>query len=114
MVTCYKLSLTYLHLYLQEANIQPEIVDREPFTELNNILDSLKNHDLEPALLWATAHHDNLEANHSSLEFKLHRLKFIELLRQGPSYQTDAITYARTHFRQFVNKHEKGTFELNS
>lgn len=71
-------------------------------------MDSLKNHDLEPALMWATAHHDSLEANNSSLEFKLHRLKFIELLKQGFIYQKDAIAYARTHFHQFVDKHEKG------
>lgn len=84
------------------------MVDREPFTELNNILDSLKNRDLEPALIWATAHHENLEANNSALEFKLHRLKFIELLKQGSIYQQEAIAYARTHFYQFVHKHEKG------
>lgn len=63
---------------------------------------------MEPALVWAVAHHDNLEAQNSSLEFKLHRLKFIELLRQGAAYQTEAIAYARMHFREFVHKHEKG------
>lgn len=71
-------------------------------------MECLKNRDLEPALAWATANHDSLEAHNSSLEFKLHQLKFIEMLRQGAAYQTDAISYARTHFRKFVYKHEKG------
>ncbi|XP_044259857.1 E3 ubiquitin-protein ligase RMND5A [Tribolium madens] len=92
---------------VQDADIAPEIHNKEPFTELNHILDSLKQKDLEPALAWATAHHDALEAQNSSLEFKLHRLKFIELLKQGASHQTDAISYARIHFRKFVLRHEK-------
>ncbi|CAH1975343.1 unnamed protein product [Acanthoscelides obtectus] len=91
----------------KEADITPEPHEKEPFTELNHILDRLKNKDLEPALAWATAHHDNLEAQNSSLEFMLHRLKFIELLKQGALYQTEAISYARTHFRKFVRRHEK-------
>lgn len=94
----------------KEADITPETHEKEPFTELNHILESLKNQDLEPALAWATAHCDTLHAQNSSLEFKLHRLKFIELLRQGAAYQTDAISYARTHFRKFVNRHEKGEY----
>nr|CAH7735718.1 unnamed protein product [Callosobruchus chinensis] len=91
----------------KEADVTPEPHEKEPFTELNHILDRLKNKDLEPALAWATAHHDNLEAQNSSLEFMLHRLKFIELLKQGALYQTEAISYARTHFRKFVRRHEK-------
>lgn len=63
---------------------------------------------MEPALAWATAHRDRLDAINSSLEFKLHQLKFIELLREGAANQTDAISYARLHFRRFVPKHESG------
>ena len=43
----------------------------------------------------------------SSLEFKLHRLKFIRLVQQGPSKQTEAIMYARKHLPQFVSRYEK-------
>lgn len=92
----------------KECDITPELHEKEPFTELNHILDRLKNKDLEPALAWATVHHDELESQNSSLEFMLHRLKFIELLRKGATHQTDAICYARTHFRKFVHRHEKG------
>lgn len=91
----------------QECSITPESHEKEPFTEINHILERLKIKDLEPALAWATVHHDNLEAQNSSLEFMLHRLKFIEILHQGPSYQTDAICYARLHFRKFMYRHEK-------
>lgn len=90
-----------------ESDINVESHEKEPFTELHHISESLKNKDLEPLLAWATAHHYALEAQNSSLEFMIHKLKYIELLRKGPAYQGDAITYARTYFRKFVQRHEK-------
>lgn len=93
---------------MQEGDFQYELRDTQPFAELNHILERLTARDLEPALAWATAHRDSLEAQNSSLEFKLHRLRFIELLREGANHQTEAISYARLHFRKFVPKHEKG------
>lgn len=47
-------------------------------------------------------------SQNSSLEFKLHRLQFIDLIQRGQAGQAEAIHYARTHFQQFINKHEKG------
>lgn len=99
---------------LKEAQITVEGYEKEPFTELHHICDSLKNKDLEPLLAWATAHHDALEAQNSSLEFMIHRLKYIELLKLGAGFQSEAIAYARNHFRNFVHKHEKGKFNENN
>ena len=45
-------------------------------------------------------------AQKSSLEMKLHKLRFIELLRNEQN-KMDAIKYARTYFPQFVNGHER-------
>ena len=50
----------------------------------------------------------HLALQNSSLEFKLHRLQFIDLIQRGHAGQAEAIHYARTHFQQFINKHEKG------
>ncbi|XP_049763052.1 E3 ubiquitin-protein ligase RMND5A [Schistocerca cancellata] len=91
----------------KEAGLKAEDGGKEPFSELNRILDSLKGQDLQPALEWAQAHRESLDAQNSSLEFKLHRLRFIDLIQRGPGGQKDAIRYARTHFQQFVNRHEK-------
>ncbi|XP_060523943.1 E3 ubiquitin-protein ligase RMND5A isoform X1 [Cylas formicarius] len=90
-----------------EGEILIEPHEKEPFTEVHHISDSLKNKDLEPLLAWATVHHEALDAQNSSLEFMIHRLKYIELLKKGPNFQNEAIAYARTHFRKFVHKHEK-------
>lgn len=92
----------------KEAGIKTEEGGKEPFTELNKILDCLRQHDLGPALEWARARRESLEAQNSSLEFKLHRLNFIGLLQGGLSKQNEAVQYARKHFPQFVHRHEKG------
>lgn len=44
----------------------------------------------------------------SSLEFKLHRLAYINLVSEGPHSVPQAIEYARVHFTPFVYQHEKG------
>lgn len=105
----YENLLIYSNTFMfQETDVQYEFTEKESFGELNHILDCLRNKDLEPALVWATAHSQALDNINSSLEFKLHRLKYIELLSKGTNYQADAITYARNHFRKFVKQHEKG------
>lgn len=37
----------------------------------------------------------------------MHRLRFIRLVQQGPSKQSEAIMYARQNFAQFVGRYEK-------
>ncbi|XP_071448029.1 E3 ubiquitin-protein ligase RMND5A [Hetaerina americana] len=91
----------------KEAGLKAEEGNKEPFSELNRILDCLKVQDLGPALEWACAHRESLLAQNSSLEFKLHRLQFVGLVRDGSSRQAEAVQYARTHFPQFVQRHDK-------
>ncbi|KAL1122606.1 hypothetical protein AAG570_002936 [Ranatra chinensis] len=80
---------------------------KQPFTELNYILECLKQKNLDPALEWAQKHKSSLEKQSSSLEFKLHQLRFIGLIEKGAACQNEAIQYARTYFSQFVHSHEK-------
>ncbi|XP_014287912.1 E3 ubiquitin-protein ligase RMND5A isoform X1 [Halyomorpha halys] len=89
-----------------EAGVDSEN-GKEPFTELNYILDCLKHRDLDPALEWAEKHRTSLQKQNSSLEFKLHQLRFIGLIEKGSSCQNEAIQYARTYLSQFVHTHEK-------
>ena len=48
-----------------------------------------------------------LRAQHSSLEFKLHRLQFIRLIQQGIDKQQEALLYAK-NFSPFAHSHSKG------
>lgn len=81
---------------------------KQPFVLLNDILEKLRQKNLDPALQWAEAHREALAERSSSLEFKLHRLHFLQLVSQGPRKQSEALAYVRKHFPPFVSSHETG------
>ena len=56
---------------------------------------------------WAETNRDQLRQHNSSLEFKLHRLRFIEFIERGACGQTDAVQYAK-NFAPFAAAHSKG------
>ncbi|MGH0141101.1 UNVERIFIED_CONTAM: hypothetical protein FKN15_072544 [Acipenser sinensis] len=85
------------------------VIDRsmkQPFLELNRILEALRMQDLRPALEWAIANRQRLLDLNSTLEFKLHRLYFISLLNGGIGNQVEALRYAR-HFQPFAAHHQR-------
>ena len=52
----------------KEANLSEELkISKEPFQELNSILESLQKRDLEPALAWAAVHRDELNARGATI-----------------------------------------------
>uniref|UniRef100_T1IIW7 RING-Gid-type domain-containing protein n=1 Tax=Strigamia maritima TaxID=126957 RepID=T1IIW7_STRMM len=91
---------------VKEAKLTIDEHKKEPFFELNRILDGLKHHDLQPALKWAQENRQNLMQQNSKLEFNLHRLMFIELISQGVDKQEEIIHYARQNFPLFAGQHE--------
>lgn len=58
---------------------------------------------------WAHTHAVKLREMNSSLEFKLHRLKFINLIKEGPSAQLAALYYSK-NFEKFADQHARGIF----
>ncbi|KAJ8371688.1 hypothetical protein AAFF_G00303280 [Aldrovandia affinis] len=90
----------------QEAGLCMDPSQKEPFVELNRILEALKLRDLRPALEWAVENREVLTAQNSALEFKLHRLNFIRLLMGGAANQKEALQYAK-HFQPFALNHQK-------
>ncbi|XP_071468168.1 E3 ubiquitin-protein transferase RMND5B isoform X4 [Marmota flaviventris] len=91
----------------QESTLNVDLDFKQPFLELNRILEALHEQDLGPALEWAVSHRQRLLELNSSLEFKLHRLHFIRLLAGGPEKQLEALSYAR-HFQPFARLHQRG------
>lgn len=75
---------------------------------LKEIQAKLKEKNLDAAIVWAQIHHQELLEMNSSLEFKLHQQKFIEILSQGPRSQNEALVYARNYFPLFSDRHETG------
>lgn len=90
----------------QESGISVDLSLKQPFVELNRILEALRNQDLRPALEWAVVNRQRLLALNSTLEFKLHRLYFISLLSDGNRKQKEVLSYAR-HFQPFATHHQR-------
>lgn len=55
---------------------------------------------------WATRHRSDLEKRSSTLEFKLHRQRYLQLLMDRQVQE--AIAYARKNFAYFGNRHTQG------
>ncbi|KAM9795289.1 E3 ubiquitin-protein transferase RMND5B isoform 1-T1 [Neosynchiropus ocellatus] len=91
----------------QESGVVIDMSMKQPFLELNRILEALRMQDLRPALEWAVTNRQRLLDLNSTLEFKLHRLYFISLLSGGIGNQMQALQYAR-HFQPFASQHQRG------
>lgn len=92
---------------LEEANLPREDITDEPFAELHKIYEEIYQRNLTSAVEWAAKFSSELEARNSSLEFKLHRLAFLQIIEGGLAAQNDAINYARRNLTKFVTKYQK-------
>lgn len=90
----------------KESELEIQECSKQPFVLLNEILENLRHKNLEPALLWAQMHREALIEQSSSLEFKLHRLHFLNLVTQGPEKQSEAVAYVRKYIQPYVHQHE--------
>lgn len=67
--------------HFQEAGIKTDEGRKEPFTELNYILDCLKQKNLEPALDWAKKHREALLAQvfpiRKNMQFIFHIIRIV-------------------------------------
>ncbi|XP_022762854.1 protein RMD5 homolog A-like [Durio zibethinus] len=88
---------------INEAGEPEAIAIRSHFLEMYQILEALKVKNLEPALNWIIANREKLNQNGSTLELKLHRLQFVEIIQKGT--KADALSYARTHLAPFASLH---------
>jgi E3 ubiquitin-protein transferase RMND5 len=93
---------------INESCLPPEDdMNLELFADLYQMWEGITNRNLEPALEWVTHNSDKLDARNSSLEFKLRRLAYLQLLERGVNAQAEAISYTRAHFNKFIQRFEK-------
>ncbi|CDS08730.1 hypothetical protein LRAMOSA10091 [Lichtheimia ramosa] len=86
-----------------ELRLTTELLKKE-FHRMYSILQSLdQGQELTEAIKWAQSHHEELKKLGSNLEFDLHRLRFIQLLRE--QRQMEALAYGQKHFFLFADKH---------
>ncbi|XP_021903790.1 protein RMD5 homolog A [Carica papaya] len=83
---------------------EPEATEvKSQFLEMHQILEAMKVRNLKPALNWVSANREKLKQNGSNLELKLHRLQYVEILKNGN--RDDALSYARTYLAPFASLH---------
>lgn len=86
---------------------QEQDIHLELFADLYQMWESITKKELGPALEWVTQYSAELNVRRSNLEFKLHRLSYLQLLEKGVSAQNDAINYSRQHFNKFMGRFDK-------
>uniref|UniRef100_A0A915KH08 CTLH domain-containing protein n=1 Tax=Romanomermis culicivorax TaxID=13658 RepID=A0A915KH08_ROMCU len=79
--------------FAEECNIPLEDDTRRLYTETEIVHNALKQRNLDPALEWCRIHSEKLQEMGSSLEFNLHKLKFIELINRGVYEQLEALSH---------------------
>uniref|UniRef100_A0A7I4DYN7 Uncharacterized protein n=1 Tax=Physcomitrium patens TaxID=3218 RepID=A0A7I4DYN7_PHYPA len=85
----------------QEPNAAAAL--KVPFYEMYQNLGHLREKNVEPALSWARRNRQALEAKGSSLEFRLHQLQFLHVLRTKG--RIEALEYAKLNFTPFAAEH---------
>lgn len=64
---------------IKESKLPAEEVVTDPFSHLHRIWEAIYRGDLTEGLQWAAEHSEKLENCNSSLEFKLHRIAFLQV-----------------------------------
>lgn len=82
------------------------------FHELNEIYEAIEVKDLSKAILWATENCVRLKDIGSDLEFQVHKLRFMQLHKEGDSFQ--AYRYAKRKFPDFGSTHLNAIAKLLS
>jgi hypothetical protein len=80
---------------------------KKQFTEMFTIQSALKLGNLDPAIQWTQRHGAQLAKNGSALEFQLHRLRYIQLLKSGDI--DVCLKYAKEYLGSFSREHLSGS-----
>ncbi|KAJ3357321.1 hypothetical protein GGF32_001115 [Allomyces javanicus] len=90
--------------FQKESGLSAAPAKNSQFQELNDIIESIRHHDLGPAIEWAESKRFELNRIDSTLQFDLHKQRYLQLLADaGPRSPAvmAAIEYARKYFSQF-------------
>ncbi|XP_030565124.1 E3 ubiquitin-protein transferase RMND5A [Drosophila novamexicana] len=91
---------------MSENDAQDVFDSEREFAEIYSIWIQIQKRELSEALKWAIRHSSQLMERHSLIEFRLHRMRFMQLVSYGLESQHEAIVYARTNFQKFAVRYE--------
>ncbi|OIV93694.1 hypothetical protein TanjilG_16545 [Lupinus angustifolius] len=76
---------------------------KSSFLEMYQILEAMKDKNLEPALNWAATNSDKLAQSDSDIVLKLRSMEFMKVIQNGS--RDEAFDYARTYLSPFASTH---------
>lgn len=88
--------------FKEEANLEPGELLSE-FATMYEIVQELKSGVIEPAIEWARSKRKQLIERGSELEFILHKVQYIRILREQSALK--ALEYAQKHLAAFGDGH---------
>ncbi|RIA82533.1 CTLH/CRA C-terminal to lish motif domain-containing protein [Glomus cerebriforme] len=89
--------------FIKEAQLDIPDTIQTQFHEMYQILGDIKLEKLESAIEWARSKSKELEKRGSTLEFELHRQRYVQLLIDDR--REEALAYARKKFPLFHSRH---------
>ncbi|KAH8325165.1 hypothetical protein KR074_004346 [Drosophila pseudoananassae] len=91
---------------MPEEHAQDVFDSEREFADIYGIWVKIQKRDLTDALKWAKTYSQQLADRHSLIEFRLHRMRFMQLVSYGLESQREAIAYARLNFKKFAVRYE--------
>ena len=93
-------------VFVEEAGVPDGQDLKQPYARMPTVLEALQRRDLAPALDWVRANAAalaGLSGGLSGLEFSIHKVAFLQLLKEQG--QAAALRYGRQHFPRFQASH---------
>lgn len=100
-------------IFKNETHISVSTEILNEFAIMYQIVEALKNENLEPAIEWASLKRSTLFERGSDLEFTLHKVQFIRILLDDQN-PLKALSYAQKHLPKFSDRHLGEISELMS
>ena len=85
-------------------------IEKKFLEEINMILENLREKNLLPAIEWCQRHHNELNQTGSLLEFRLHKMRFIQLLQNN---QFEQAKQYLTNLRQYSIRNGQCEHDVN-
>jgi hypothetical protein len=100
---------TLAQVFAKEAGVEFEQTLHTKYMEMFHIQEALRLQNPDLAIQWATQYSQFLHESGSSLEFKLHKVKYLVLVQSRKI--PEALEYAKKHFHKFADTQMKGIFD---
>ncbi|KAJ1918254.1 hypothetical protein H4219_002726 [Mycoemilia scoparia] len=87
-------------LFCKETGISLPEEPMSRFTEMHRLVKEIRQRKLTGALEWANKHRNELNVRGITLEFMLHKQRYLQLIEDGKT--KEALSYAKQNFQEYI------------